>query len=255
MTSLARSPRGAAQTVHQRRADPRTRVLHKTRWHGRWLGLLWCTLTAGAWAQAASAGGIYSCTDARGRRLTSDRPIPECLDREQQMRSQDGAVRKVLPPSYSPEERARLEEQRRQRDLAEAAQKDRVRHDRNLLARFPDAAAHDRARLAALDPVETALVNHEKRLAQLERERKTLADEAEFYPNRDLPRALKLRIENNRTALDAQKVSSGHLLAERQRLNTRYDEELAHLRRLWAGAAPGSLGATASAAPSAAGSR
>lgn len=201
-------------------------------------------LTQWAVAQAASAGGIYSCIDARGRRLTSDRPIPECLDREQQLRSQDGAVRKVLPPSYSPEERARLDEQRRRKEQAEAAQKDRVRHDRNLLARYPDQAAHDRARQKALEPVETASSNNTKRLVQLENERRTLNNEAEFYLNRELPRALRSRIDNNLAAIEAQKVSASHLVAERQRINARYDEELAHLRRLWAGAAPGSLAAS-----------
>lgn len=250
MNFQARGPRGAAMAARQPESsgtDPRGV------WRTAAAGLALLCLAQSALSQAASSGGIYSCIDSRGRRLTSDRPIPECLDREQQVRSQDGAVRKVLPPSYSPEERARLDEQRRRRELAEAAQKDRIRHDRNLLARFPDQAAHDRARQTALESVETASANNTKRLAQLERERKTLADEAEFYPNRELPRALKARIENNKAAIEAQKVSASHQVAERQRINARYDEELAHLRRLWAGAAPGSLAAsTATTDPAAA---
>lgn len=243
MNFQARSPRGAAMAAPKRQPECSATGPRRD-WRSAAAGMALLCLAQAALAQAASAGGIYSCIDARGRRLTSDRPIPECLDREQQVRSQDGAVRKVLPPSYSPEERARLEEQRRRRELAEAAQKDRIRHDRNLLARFPDQAAHDRARQTALESVETASVNNEKRIAQLERERKTLADEAEFYPNRELPRALKSRIENNKAAIEAQKISASHQVAERQRINARYDEELAHLRRLWAGAAPGSLAAS-----------
>ena len=242
MNFQARSPRGAAMAAPKRQPECSATGPRRV-WRSAAAGMALLCLAQAALAQAASAGGIYSCIDARGRRLTSDRPIPECLDREQQVRSQDGAVRKVLPPSYSPEERARLDEQRRRRELAEAAQKDRIRHDRNLLARFPDQAAHDRARQTALESVETASVNNEKRLAQLERERKTLADEAEFYPNRELPRALKARIENNKAAIEAQKVSAGHQVAERQRINARYDEELAHLRQLWGGAALGAASA------------
>jgi hypothetical protein len=32
------------------------------------------------WAQSPSIGGIYTCVDAKGRKLTSDRPIAECAD-------------------------------------------------------------------------------------------------------------------------------------------------------------------------------
>ena len=49
----------------------------------------------------ASAQGIYTCVDTRGRRLTSDRPIIECLDREQRVMNKDGSTRTVLPPSIA----------------------------------------------------------------------------------------------------------------------------------------------------------
>ena len=44
-----------------------------------------------AWAQA----GIYTCVDAKGRRLTSDRPIVECLDREQKELTPNGNVKRI----------------------------------------------------------------------------------------------------------------------------------------------------------------
>ena len=44
-------------------------------------GLLCATA---AWAQdGMPAKGIYTCTTADGRKLTGDRPIPECTSREQ----------------------------------------------------------------------------------------------------------------------------------------------------------------------------
>ena len=42
---------------------------------------------------ARRAQGIYTCVDAKGRRLTSDRPIMECIDREQNELSAGGTVR------------------------------------------------------------------------------------------------------------------------------------------------------------------
>jgi hypothetical protein len=69
--------------------------------------------SAGAFAQT-NAQGIYTCIDSNGRRITSDRPIPECLDREQRQLSGSGLVRRGLPPSYTADERAQLDAQRRQ---------------------------------------------------------------------------------------------------------------------------------------------
>jgi len=66
----------------------------------------------GAWAQA----GIYTCVDAKGRRLTSDRPILDCLDREQTELSSSGKVVRKLGPSLTGEERA-IEEEKQRLDL------------------------------------------------------------------------------------------------------------------------------------------
>ena len=60
---------------------------------------------AGAAAQPAKAPvGIYTCTDNQGRRLTADRPIPQCAHKEQQLLNGDGSVRAVLPPTLTAEE-------------------------------------------------------------------------------------------------------------------------------------------------------
>ena len=47
-----------------------------------------------AWSQS----GIYTCVDAKGKRWTSDRYIPECSDREQKLMGPTGTVRGVVPP-------------------------------------------------------------------------------------------------------------------------------------------------------------
>ena len=128
-----------------------------------WLGASVLTLSA----SAVAAPGIYTCVDAHGKRLTSDRPIPECLDREQRVLNRDGSQRKVVAPRQTPQERARADELRRQRELAEVAQKDAVRRDRNLMFRYPDLATHDKARQAALDDIRKAIASSEKRIADL----------------------------------------------------------------------------------------
>ncbi|MGY0196798.1 DUF4124 domain-containing protein [Leptothrix sp. BB-4] len=203
--------------------------------------LLVGALACGA-ARAQSAPSIYTCVDAKGRKLTSDRPIPECLDRTQDLRNKDGSVRAKVTPSMTAEERAAQEEAQRAELVRDAARKDALRHDRNLLTRYPDEATHERARVAALEPMQQALHSVEKRLAALEVEQKALQDEAEFYKGKEMPRKLKVRFDDNRTSVEAQRSSVANHQSEMQRINARYDEELARLRKLWAGAAPGSLG-------------
>lgn len=187
------------------------------------------------------AQGIYSCEDAKGRRITSDRPIRECFDREQKVLNPDGSQRQVVGPSMTAEERAAYEEAERARMLAEAARRDAVRQDRNLMARYRSEEAHRKARDNALEPTVAAIRSGEIRLKALAQERKQLDDEAEFFRGREMPRSLRLSYEQNDTAARGQRDAIEQHRAEMQRINAMFDEELARLRQLWAGARPGSL--------------
>jgi len=193
-------------------------------------------------AKEGSRGAIYTCTTLDGRRLTSDRPIVECSTREQRILNADGSQRATLPPAMSPEERAAQEARERKHAADRAAQLDAVRRDRNLMQRFPNEAAHMAARSAALDDASKAMVISERRIKDLAQERKPLQDEAEFYKGRALPAKLKQQMDANDAAVEAQQQLIENQKAELVRINSRYDLELARLKRLWSGAAPGSLG-------------
>lgn len=207
-----------------------------------WPALLLCLpLLAGA-QEAKPTGAIYTCIDANGKRHTSDRPIRECLAREQLVLNRDGSVKHRVPPSMTADERAEYEA--RERRLAEqrAALADAGRRDRNLLQRYPDEAAHQRAREQALDTVRLAIRAGEVRIRELATERQPLVTEAEFYDGRQLPPKLKQALDANDAAAEAQRDASVNQQAELVRVNRLYDIELERLRRLWAGAVPGSLG-------------
>ena len=77
--------------------------------------LLACLAAAASGLAAAQtpAPQIYSCVDAAGRRLTADRPILECIDREQRVLGPSGTVQRTVPPSYTAAERAAHEERAR----------------------------------------------------------------------------------------------------------------------------------------------
>ena len=212
---------------------------------------LTCLLLACA-AGGSQAAGIYSCVDANGRRLTSDRPIPECSTREQRMLNTDGSVQRIVPPTRTLEEQAEYEARERRAALERTAQQDAIRRDRNLLVRFPDEQAHRKARAAALDDVDKGVRFSEGRLEELERERKPLLDEAEFYKGRQMPLKLRQQLDANDAATTAQRSLVQNQKDEILRIDRLYDAEFARLKKLWAGATPGSMGvlpAAASAPP------
>jgi hypothetical protein len=207
-----------------------------------------CAWTVVAAQPATPPAGIYTCVDDRGRKLTSDRPIAECTAKEQRILNRDGSLRAIYPPILTAEERAVKEARDRREADRRAAYADAVRRDRNLIARFPDQASHERAREAALDTVRVAMRTSALRMSALEAERKPLLDEAEFFAVRTLPAGLKAQLDANDAAMAAQRAAMQTQEAELERINRLYDTELDRLRLLWAGAAPGSLGPVASAA-------
>ncbi len=188
---------------------------------------------------------IYSCIDANGKKLTSDRPIAECANREQRLLNADGSLRKVVPPTPTADEHAEAEAAERRATAERAAQQDAVRRDRNLMLRFPNEAAHQRAREAAQDDVRKAIRTSEERLKLLAAERKPLLDEAEFYTDRPLPPKLRQALDANDAAVEAQRTLVLNQQAEVVRINNLFDVELERLKRLWGGAPPGSMGVLA----------
>jgi hypothetical protein len=194
-----------------------------------------------AQANTQSNNLVFTCVNAAGRVLTSDRLIGECMDREQRVLSRDGTLLRIVPPSLTADERAEKEARDRREAAVREAKTEAVRRDRNLMQRFPNVAAHQKAREQALEVTLFAITQSEARLADLERERKPLLDESEFYAGKTLPGKLKGQID----AIDASTAAQKELLiqqkAELARASKLYDVELAHLKKLWAGALPGSL--------------
>lgn len=197
--------------------------------------------------QPAHAGFVFSCVAAGGRTITADRPIAECMDREQRVLRRDGSLDRVMTPPLTAEQRAAKEARDRRAAEEKRAMAEAARRDRNLLQRFPDQAAHDKAREAALRSAQDATEASERRLAELAGERKPLQQEAEFYKGKALPPKLRQQFNANDAATEAQRAALQNLKAEVARVNANYDSELVLLKKLWGGALPGSGGTVAAA--------
>ena len=198
----------------------------------------------GAWAQS----GIYLCTDAAGRKLTSDRPIPACNDREQKELNPSGTVRRVIPPAPTAGELALREKAKREADEEALRRREQRRLENLLVTRYPDQATHDVARARALRAVQGSIASAEVRVAELREQRKALDAEAEFYPPPlKWPDKLQRQYAENEEQAAAQQRFIASQEDEKQRIGTRFDTELARLRVLWAGpaATTAALGADA----------
>ena len=215
---------------------------------GRYVaGILLCA----GMAAPVCAQKIYTCVDAKGRKLTADRPIVDCLDREQKEISPGGTVVRKIGPSLTAEERA-AEEAKAAKALEERNRLEEERkRERALLTRYPDKAVHDKERAASLALIDNVVAAANKHTDDLQAQRKRLDVELEFY-NGDVSKAppkVKQKIDEIQQQLDFQKRFIANQDAEKKRLNARYDEELVKLKLLWAKAA---LPATATAAGTAA---
>lgn len=199
-------------------------------------GLCMSGWLAGAWAQA----GIYACTTKKGQVITADRPIAECVDREQRELNPSGTVRRTIGPSLTVEERAAREAKERHAAQEQARLDEEKRRDRALLTRYPSLAVHEKERESALQQLDDVMRAAQKRVEDLIEQRKTINAEFEFYKRNPAkaPPTLKRQLDENTQHQQAQRRFIADQEREKKRVNARFDEEGVKLRPLWAGAVP-----------------
>jgi chromosome segregation ATPase len=189
------------------------------------------SLSGAAWGQS-----IFTCVDKNGRRLTSDRPIQECIDREQKELNPSGSVKRNVGPSLTAAERA--EQEARDRRVAEEQNRlaEERRRDRALLSRYPNRAAHDKERREALSQIDELIALAEQRIDALGKQRQGLDKELEFYQGdraKAPPRLRRLYEDVDKNVADQRRVIADRGV-DKQRVNTRFDAELQRLQQLWA---------------------
>ena len=186
-------------------------------------------------AQPANGAGIYSCVDSRGRTITSDRPIADCLDREQRELNSSGTMRRRVEPSYTPKEQAERDERARQAQIAASRQSEERRRERALLMRYPNDAAHERDRADAIAQIDSVIQSARKRQGELAEDRKRIDAELEFYRNdaNKAPAALRRQIDESNQAMAVQSRFIGEQEEEKRRVNARFDDERTRLKQLW----------------------
>jgi len=181
---------------------------------------------------APAQASLFVCTDARGRTLTGDRPPPECADRPVRELRSDGSVRRVIEPPLTAEQKAqRALEAKRQREEAER-QRAQMRRDLVLLETYASEAEIEEARNRALGARQQMIESAQQRMAALQKERRRLDSEAEFFVKREMPEKLKRAFQGNAVLIRSEQRIIDDARADLDRVNGRYDEELKRWRGL-----------------------
>ena len=203
-------------------------------------------------APAAAQSAVYACVDKNGRRITADRPIPECIDREQRVLDRTGTERRRIGPTLTENERAAAEVKRREENDQKAKVAEQRRRDRALITRFPDEATHNAERVTAQAVFNDLIQTAYKRIEQLRSERASINTELEFYQNdpKKAPPKVQRRIAENEDDIAEQQRYIATQQEEKRKVQQRYDTELAQLKELWA--AERSAAATAAGTPASA---
>ncbi len=185
-------------------------------------------------ASSAKAQSFYSCIDKYGRKLGSDRPIPECVDTIQKehnsagvvIRQRDGAAVNTNSDNSSDASKTNKNEA----SLDE-------RKEKALLARYRNQELHNQERQRVLAIIDSNITRTQKQIndllvvkVNLEKEiNKPVDQQTQTVP------AIKRKITDNDQTLKILRTMLTDTNSERQRANQRFDEEQTILQKLWDG--------------------
>lgn len=173
-------------------------------------------------------GSVFMCHISSERVLSSDRPIPECMEKEQRVFGPNGLVIDIIPPASELRAREQRLAQQKEEEQLRAAIAGRKDH---LLFIYPDAAAHDAKRQQDLEPLHNKLNASNEQIDFLEQQLSELKEaRAAQTPSLNYT---KEREEKLRNDLSVQQHIVTTLRQQIEFLNKKYDEEKKFLSEYW----------------------
>lgn len=177
---------------------------------------------------------IYTCKDANGRTITSDRPIPECADRSMFVRQNPAQSQREIPRPKTAEERRKAEEEHEKQKIADQLEDQRKRDELYLLANFKSESDIEMTRQKALEVVKEKIrvgseqlkaVDHLLSELQAEQRNGATKSAAENANLQSRASQLVLSIKNSRESVARYEV-------EKNLINTQYDDILSRYREI-----------------------
>ncbi|PUA18134.1 DUF4124 domain-containing protein [Glaciimonas sp. PCH181] len=175
---------------------------------------------------------IYSCKDAAGRTISSDRPMPECADRVIRELSKTGVLKREIPAPLTPEQRRQSQLEKEKRRIAAAAIEEQRQQDRALLARYRNESDIEASRRYYLGLSQDTIKRDQDWIADAEKQLKEAQAETEFYKNKKIPTDVLARIEEARRVLEEGKTNMRSHQKDMVDTNAKFDLTLARYRGL-----------------------
>jgi hypothetical protein len=190
-------------------------------------------LLASAMPMAAVANTF--CCEANGKTYCDDGVPAACYGKAYRQLNNYGAVIKQYAAPLTPEQLAKRDaELARQREEDEKrAEQDR--QDRKLVSMYATLTDMDVGHESVLAGMKKGQQQIEQKLADAEKKKKQLANEAEFYKKGQLPIDLKTQIAGNEKDIEAQKKAIAGRAQEIEAAKVRFNEDKQRYLRLTAG--------------------
>lgn len=172
-----------------------------------------------------AANRIYKCTDAKGKVYVTQTPPPECLGRPTDVMNKRGTVVQRDEGILTPQQQAQREAELKKKQEMEAAAKEERRRSAALLNTYSSEKDIEDARARALKENEEAIVQTDKKIADVLKRKKALESEKEFYAKTKPPAKLEQDMQNNEIELKNQQEL---LVAKKKQvatINAKYDED------------------------------
>jgi hypothetical protein len=169
----------------------------------------------------------YRCVGTDKKTYYGQTPPPQCAGMPLEMLNRQGlVVRRVDPQADAANKAAKEAEDAKKRE-DDAAQRDRQRRDRALLATYTSEADVEAARKRALLDNEKAIQTIDTRTAGIRKRQAELTKELEFYKGKNKPPAkLEQEIKGAESELRAQEEQRAKRQKDIEAINARYDEDL-----------------------------
>jgi len=177
---------------------------------------------------------IYMCKDEKGRPITSDRPILECIGRTIKEFDKKGIARREIPPPPTAEQKREIELQEQKRKAEEIAAAEQRHRDRALRLRYSSEDDIETARKREVAPLQESLKRDMSLLLETEKKKYEAQVEANAYKKKNaaIPVDLQRKITRSDETIGGLKKVIQEREEELAETNAKFDESLRHFRRM-----------------------
>lgn len=183
-------------------------------------------------AQHSATGSIYTCKDANGRTITSDRPIQACSNLPMRELRSDGALRREIAPPLTRAQRKMLAERRARERAAELLARQERTRDRALLEAFPTMAALEQSRERQIAEIQVQIDRTYSRMVELHKELQAAQAAARAYPPGKAPGTVKQKVAQIAGAILTEDSLVKSHIEEQEQIRQRYASDADRLRVL-----------------------